>query len=89
MSDKVVSIRSRQPHLSGPARCLKCKHEWVAVAEVGTVTLTCPSCDLDFGVYQAAPVPDLAWQCNCGCQLFYLMPDGHMCAHCGSMQCYG
>jgi hypothetical protein len=29
--------KDREPHLSGMARCLACRHEWVAVAPVGTI----------------------------------------------------
>jgi hypothetical protein len=27
-------------------------------------------------------------ECNCGNRLFYLTPDGHMCANCGIYQGY-
>lgn len=27
-------------------------------------------------------------ECNCGNQLFYLTPDGHLCANCGIYQAY-
>lgn len=43
----------REPHLSGKARCLACKHEWVAVAPVGVVWMECPACTLERGRYVA------------------------------------
>ena len=36
------------PHISGDARCLACKHEWVAVAPIGTIWLECPACKDDY-----------------------------------------
>jgi hypothetical protein len=47
---EVVSLAARRedntPHAAGPARCIACKHEWVAVVPAGTTDLRCPSCDL-------------------------------------------
>lgn len=70
-------------HLSGQAVCPKCDHQWVAVAPVGVVNLECPSCHLIHGVFKAAVVPETAWKCNCGNQLFFLTPGGAMCRGCG------
>lgn len=74
----------RQPHLSGKAKCLACKHEWVAVAPSGTIWLECPSCSLERGRYVAQmekPVPH--WHCKCENNLFYVTADGYYCPNCG------
>lgn len=67
MSSKVIDILSKQPHLSGKAQCLKCKHEWIAVAPTGCVALECPECKLAHGVMWAMVLPpdgEGIWQCN-------------------------
>jgi len=77
----------RSPHYSGRARCLACKHEWVAVAPIGTDWLECPACSLErgraiFPFLRAAP----HWTCLCGCDLFHIMPAGIYCPNCGRWQ---
>lgn len=76
------------PHTSGQARCLGCKHEWVAVAPVGTYWLQCPHCSRNLGKYIFAfNFPDdLHWTCKCGNDLFYAMNDGYYCPNCGEIQ---
>lgn len=72
------------PHLSGTARCLHCKHEWVAVAPVGTLSLVCPSCDLARGAwYRNAGVDGDYWLCNCGSEVFAVRLAGILCMCCG------
>ena len=57
----------REPHLSGSAVCLACKHEWVAVAPVGTVWMECPACSLERGRYHGPVQLDRDhWHCHCG-----------------------
>lgn len=74
--------------LSGPAKCLACKHEWVAVTEAGepSFDLVCPKCDTRRGqlVYPAMPGEGkLRWVHNCGGSAFALVPvkkkDGYIC----------
>lgn len=74
----------RKPHMTGPARCLDCKHEWVAVAPVGTIWMECPKCSLIRGrfVNQVERDGD-HWVCNCGNDLFYVTSDGAYCPNCG------
>lgn len=79
------------PHASGEAVCLACKHTWTAVAPVGTAQLECPECGTERGVWKypfSPAVGEELWQCNCGCELFYIIPDGHMCYGCGTKQVY-
>lgn len=80
----------REPHLSGEAICIGCRHEWVAVAPVGVWQLECPSCLLLKGVFShpvGAAEGDALFVCDCGCEaltayfrdrLFYLK-----CMNCG------
>lgn len=82
----VINIESKLPHLSGKAVCLNCKFEWVAVAPLGTIALECSECGLFKGVFAAMPAPDMAWHCPCGTALFYVTPNGNMCAHCAMIQ---
>ena len=93
----VISLESRRrkpqeakdPHVSGKARCLHCRHEWTAVAPVGTYELECPECHLLKGVMVG--MCDLAegterWVCKCGCDLFLITSEGSFCASCGGFQ---
>lgn len=52
--DLAQAKADREPHLSGAAVCLACKHEWVAVAPVGTVWMECPACSIERGRYNGA-----------------------------------
>lgn len=89
--NNVIRLDEARPHLCGPARCLRCKHEWTAVGPVGEWCLTCPSCGLDTGVRAALCMPDgvNAWTCNCGNWFFVLLHDGTICPNCGSRQSFG
>jgi len=89
---KVVSIEDKKGQWgTGEAFCIGCKHEWVAVATTGTTELECPNCKSMKGIYRFQFMPSegqLVRECNCGNQLFYLTPDGHLCANCGLYQRY-
>lgn len=79
------------PHATGDAFCYQCKHTWVAVAPVGTVQLECPECRTLKGLFKfgfAFEDGQLVRVCNCGNELFYLTPEGHLCANCGIYQLY-
>ena len=90
----VLPFRQPEPEKqygSGEAFCIGCNHEWVAVAETGTTQMECPVCHAHKGRYKFEFMPkegSLVRECNCGNQLFYLTPDGHMCANCGTYQSY-
>lgn len=91
----VVSLAAareeRQPHWSGPCVCLGCRHEWEAIAPVGShVGLECPACELPKGVvkYPFGPIEgDYALVCDCGCEaLTAYKRAGHFyvkCMACG------
>lgn len=75
------------PHMECLARCIACKHEWHAVAPVGTVWLECPSCGTEKGVFKFhGERSGLHWTCACENQLFYIMEDGAYCPNCGDWQ---
>ena len=80
----------RSPHMTVKARCLACKHEWVAVAPTGTIWLTCPSCTLERGrfVAQVERHGIEHWHCNCGCDLFYVTKTDSYCPNCGTVQSF-
>lgn len=85
----VVSFpdKGNGPHLEGPARCVRCKHEWRAVSPVGVFEfLECPSCGNETGVRWTLTGPvDQYWQCHCGCSAFALDAKGPpMCVNCGT-----
>lgn len=76
---------------SGEAFCLACDHTWAGAAPVGTDAFECPQCRRVSGhwKFEFQPRPgEQVRQCNCGNQLFYLTPDGHLCASCGIYQRY-
>lgn len=76
---------AREPHRSGNARCLNCKHEWHAVAPSGVTALDCPTCATNQGVFKGlASTSDLKqWECRCGEYTFFIDEHGPYCAHCG------
>lgn len=76
------------PYISGPVRCLRCRHEWVAVAPAGTTNgLNCSACNCDTGVFVTLiwpPAGTSIWTCKCGGELFALTPAGApLCVRCG------
>jgi len=90
----VTPFRRKQiddQHGQGLAFCIGCSHHWQAVAPTGTTQLECPSCHAMKGKWRFEFQPSagqMVRECNCGNQLFYLTPDGHLCANCGIYQSY-
>lgn len=85
------TAEERAPHGCGEAFCLHCNHTWIAVAPTGTTQLECPECHTLKGHWKFEFAPSdgqLVRVCNCGNQLFYLTPEYHMCANCGTVQYY-
>ncbi len=84
----VVSLADARPHLSGPCRCLDCKHEWVGVAPLGVTTMTCPACGADKGgrFAMVLPTDGDTWTCACGNCFFVVQRDRFMCPNCGLPQ---
>ena len=78
----------RSPHARGTAQCLDCKHQWEAVAPLGTYWLQCPGCGLIRGkyLYTFDFVDQLHWVCACGNDLFYMLNDACYCPNCGTAQ---
>lgn len=79
------------PHLAGEAFCISCNHAWAGVAPSGTVNLECPKCHRHTGHFKfeaGPPEGTMVRTCNCGNQLFYLTPEGHLCPNCGVYQRY-
>jgi len=91
MSAKVIEFPERVQSGVGEAFCIGCGHTWAGVAKTGTVDLECPNCHAMKGKwkFEFAPMPgQMVRECGCGNQLFYLTPDGHLCANCGIYQVY-
>lgn len=91
MIDLAAAREARMAHLSGQARCLACKHEWVAVAPTGAHRLECPACGTMRGVWNyPVTTHDAAggvWQCGtCKGDLFVLSDRQLMCVCCGEYQ---
>lgn len=81
--------RKKEPTGSGPAFCMQCKHEWVAVVPTGTVNLECPNCWAMKGLLKYEynlNEGDFIWTCKCGNTLFYISDKGTMCPNCGTYQ---
>lgn len=83
-------------YVSGAAKCLACKHEWVAVVE-GVLgegypgALECPSCGLRRGQYIwpfQGPPDEEVWACNCGGTVFMITRPGTRCVGCGRHQTF-
>lgn len=78
-------------HGTGLAFCILCKHEWQAVAPLGTTQLQCPKCESHKGRFKFPfdpPEGTMRRVCNCGNDLFLLTTEGHLCANCGTYQSY-
>lgn len=80
--------QEREPHLSGPCRCLSCGHQWTGVAPIGKPAgLECPSCHLHRGAYDTFIGADQGrerYVClHCECDVFSIVPNGGLCAGCG------
>jgi hypothetical protein len=87
--DNVIEFKKpeKDPHGQGLAFCICCKHEWQAVEPSGTFDgFECPECGSFKGKFKYEFMPavgDVHFVCNCGNALFYIMPEGHLCANCG------
>ena len=91
MTDNVLPFVRQKQHGQGEAFCIACDHVWQAVSPTGTVYLECPQCHTMKGKWKwefAPKTGQLTRECNCGNQLFYLTPEGHLCANCGIWQSY-
>lgn len=79
--------QEREPHLSGLARCVACRHEWVAVAPVGAHELECPECTATKCYFMNSTMRgEQVWVCNCGCDVFRISPTvGPYCVHCATV----
>lgn len=93
---KPESLMANGQHLSGPAKCLACSHEWVAVTEVTSEgyqgDLECPACTCHRGQYVwpfQGPVGEEIWTCNCGGTVFMITRPGTRCVSCGRHQAFG
>lgn len=76
--------RKDEPYQQGKAKCLKCKHEWQAVAPVGTWLIVCPECSCDGAFMGANEYEGERFVCNCGCDLFRIAPKACYCINCGN-----
>ena len=89
---EIVSLHKKNDqHGSGEAFCYFCKHEWVAVVPTGVTEFECPACETEKGRFKFPFYPkegQMIRVCNCGNELFYLTPDGHLCVNCGIYQSY-
>ena len=87
--DFKAAQQNKEPHSEGKARCMKCQHEWTAVAPAETERLECPNCSLMFGRFLYPFERDLPhWTCGCGNSVFYVTPDGTYCPACGAWQIF-
>ena len=71
MGDIVSFPERADPHLSGEAVCLSCRHKWVCVAPVGVWQLECPSCGCMKGIFRlpvGADRHESSFVCKCGCE---------------------
>lgn len=85
VNDNLVLLDEHRPapHVTGRARCLTCKHEWVEVAPVGNTIFACSECGHD-GAMLGVVLVDPVYLCGCGCDLFRFSPSGAYCIHCGT-----
>lgn len=89
----VVDFASKKleqgPHIAGKLHCLSCKHEWEAIAPVGTTAFECPICGLMRGTHKYLIGADdgITWACHCGNKLFIISTRlNAICISCGTHQ---
>ena len=87
---EIIGIDSLKadPHMTGPARCIACGHEEIAVAPIGVVWMECSECHAMKVLFKHAVCDEsrLHWTCNCGNDLFHATPEGFYCPNCGEWQ---
>lgn len=82
--DLAAARLEREPHSSGLAVCLDCKHEWQAVAPADIQWLECPECGLVRGRFKFQFEKDCKHLvCDCGNDLFHVTLEGTYCPNCG------
>lgn len=102
--NKVISLQAKREEkntkkertITGKARCLSCKHEWVQIApesEDGYYDLwhECPLCGLNFGRFINDICEDgkKVWSCGgCGNELFKVAEEHIYCPLCGKIQTF-
>jgi len=88
----IVELKPAKKHRSGQAICRGCRHEWVAVTEGDGIDLECPECSTMKGTFRWPYGPSegqLGYQCNCGCEDYFIMRRDHQsvagvfCRNCG------
>lgn len=76
--------KRREGWISGPAVCLQCAHEWVAVRPEGTLGMECPECHTFKGVNKGLVfIDDKHWTCGCGNDLLRIAGGRAYCPLCG------
>ena len=94
----VVDLASRRVassadgYLTGECLCVACQHEWQGTAPVGVFDgLECPKCKTTKGVLRHGVVPEVYWECGCGCHLFAVsgISKQVLCWQCGVAQNFG
>lgn len=93
MSMVKLTFDEPEPHSVGQAVCMNCKHTWearVPVEELGAnVFFECEACLTRKAVFRnpyAASIGESFWQCDCGCEYFYMTKAYTACANCGAHQ---
>ena len=84
-------VNDEPPMMNGHGKCMACSHEWTARVPIGTWELECPECGLWKGLMMGFVNPaegELLRECRCGCQAFYVTPDGVHCLLCGTTQVF-
>jgi hypothetical protein len=72
---------------TGKAKCLSCKHEWMAEVPTGIEWLECPECSLMKGKFiYINGREDPHWVCICENDLFKINTEGVYCPNCGIWQ---
>ena len=81
----VVQLHDKRTHLAGPAKCIGCGHEWVAVSPAGTTVFECPECGEQKGARRGVVTDDESINCECGCWAFSALINGNCrCLGCGT-----
>lgn len=78
---------AKAPHCSGPARCLACDHEWMAIVPLPFPLppdnwLECPKCGLSKATIAPFAPSSPVLTCSCGNKLFYATKAVNFCPIC-------
>lgn len=90
----IIQFPGNQLESTSEGECVcsnpNCKHEWIGDAPAGATQVECPKCYTMQGHFKwpfGAQPDELAYECNCGCEDFFIMKKSM--SHSPAVYCRG